>query len=979
MTPASSALSPVHLTPHAFRIHGKPEIILCASLFYFRIPRAHWRERMTQLKSFGYNGIDVYFPWNYHEPEHGVWDFDGEKNVTAFLQTAKDVGLWVVARPGPYICSEWDGGALPAYLLTVDGMKLRDNDPAFLQAVSRWYDKVLSLLKPFQITEGGTVICVQLDNELDFYGCADPNGYISALRDMATSRGITVPLIACAGQGNLPAASGLAEGVVPTCNFYPHDLDPQFEEKVLHYKELLAEMGFPLLVTETNRTHFLLRRLLSCGVKLLGPYLQVSGTDFGFTNATNNWGAPLAFLTSDYDFGGMISPEGHIRPEAYEGRLLARLIEAYGTSLAEAEPASADAVRTATAPQEALVAARSLKLAGGGSLLFVSNVGDNEAEISLEAESLHAPRRTKFVLGKRTSLALPIRVPLRMWGLEGTLLYATAELFFRRRSPSLTILAFHTDGEGEIALRTDRSELREITNMTAEEKDGIWTLTFRSDGIASCRITLADGHSLMLLAMGRSQALLIEDIGEDGAVHFGTREEYVADAVDVPVRWMFRSVPADAPMTDTPAAVAEQADYLEAYGIYRGYAWYESEIAPLASGACKGLFVRQAGDVVSLYIGHRYVATVVPGGSSRYIPVEPDEPAIKEGRITARTEIWGHSNFDDVRLPGLRLNAKKGLKGIAAVTRIIELSRNWKVKSVRDRTIRREFIGESADDRLWAIVGFGAWLASEIPALAYYRKRFEAAEGADFWAIHFDGMTASAHVYVNGRDAGRIVPSDPYADITEFVRPGEPVQVAVFLEKTPGAAAGKVSVYEGVSLKNWRISACREDGLWKHAQTAFRQEVPPSAPSVRPQEGSALTPASPVRREEARGTASGESAGRAASAALPVQMNAGEMAWLLGELADSNDGKGWRVRVQGANMKLTALFNGQVVGRLWLAGSRARPDFRGGRPDSFYVPGPWFRDGVNRLAILLEALDGESPSRLEALEFIPVGRIKGPD
>jgi|GEM_PF-245556 len=980
MASASSALSPVHLAPHAFRIHGKPEIVLCASLFYFRIPREHWRERMTQLKSFGYNCIDVYFPWNYHEPEQGVWDFDGEKDIAAFLQTAKDVGLWVVARPGPYICSEWDGGALPAYLLAVDGMKLRDHDPVFLQAVSRWYDKVLALLKPFQITEGGTVLCVQLDNELDFYGCADPHGYISALRDMAVSRGITVPLIACAGQGSLPAASGLAEGVVPTCNFYPHDRDPQFEEKVLHYKELLAEMGYPLLVTETNRTHFLLRRLLSCGVKLLGPYLQVSGTDFGFTNATNNWGAPLAFLTSDYDFGGMISPEGHVRPEAYEGRMLARLIEAYGPSLAEAEPAASDAVRTAAAPQAAAVVSRALKLGGGGYLAFVSNVGESEAEVTLETDALQAPRRTKFAVGKQRSLALPVGVPLRPWGMEGTLLYATAELFYRRQSRSLTVLAFHTDGEGEVALRVEQPALHEIMNMTAEEKDGAVTLTFGSDVVASCRIALADGHTLVIVAMGREKALLVEDIGEDGALRLGTPAEYVTDAVDVPVRWSFHSVPADAPMSGAPIAAAEQADFLEAYGIYRGFAWYETSIDPRDAAACKGLLVRQASDVVSVYIGNRYIATVVPGGSSRYIPIEPaelSEPAALDGRITVRTEIWGHSNFDDLRLPGLRLNAKKGLNGIAAVTRIIDLSRNWKAKPVRDRTAREEFIGAAADDRLWPIVGFGGWLPSEVPALEYYRKSFEAAEGADFWAIHFDGMIAMAHVYVNGHDAGRIVPSDPYADITAFVRPGKPVQVTVLLERTPGASAGKVTLYEGVSLKNWRISACREDDLWERAQAAFRPEAPPlPANSARPQEG---PPTPPVRGEEDREMGLREPSDRAARNALPAEMNAGEMAWLLGELADSNGGKGWRVRVQGANMKLTALFNGQVVGRIWLPGSRARPEFRGGRPDSFYVPGPWFRNGANRLAILLEALDGESPSRLVALEFIPVGRIKEHD
>ncbi|MDQ0916381.1 hypothetical protein [Paenibacillus sp. V4I5] len=124
---------------------------------------------------------------------------------------------------------------------------------------------------------------------------SDPKGYISALRDMAVQHGISVPLIACVGQGGLLEASGFFEDVVPTCNFYPNARDPFFEVKVLFYREELARRGYPLLVTETNRSHFLLRRLLSAGAKMLGPYLQASGTNFGFTNAANNWGNPLSF------------------------------------------------------------------------------------------------------------------------------------------------------------------------------------------------------------------------------------------------------------------------------------------------------------------------------------------------------------------------------------------------------------------------------------------------------------------------------------------------------------------------------------------------------------------------------------------------------------------------------------------------------------------------------------------------------------
>ncbi|HZG85981.1 beta-galactosidase [Paenibacillus sp.] len=924
-TPHAAAPA-VGLSANSLNIQGKPEILLCASLFYFRIPRAYWRERMEQLKTFGYNCIDVYFPWNFHEPREGEWDFAGEKDIEAFLQTAAEAGVWVVARPGPYICSEWDGGALPAYLFAKEGMKLRDQDSAFLAYVSKWYDRVLPMLKKYEAGAGGTVICVQLDNELDFYGCSDPNGYISALRDMALAHGIAVPLIACAGQGGLREASGFAEGVVPTCNFYPNDRDPAFEEKAMHYRELLAERGVPLLVTETNRSHFLLRRLLSCGAKLLGPYLQVSGTNFGFTNATNNWGEPLAFLTSDYDFGGMISPEGHIRAEAYEGRLLSRIIRAYGASLAEAEP-DGNVAGTAAAKDGSVVGPRALRLKDGGYLLFVANVGTQAAEVSLDIVGNRIP---KLLLKQGRSLALPYGVPLGTWGLEGTLLYASAELFFVRRQQGKTVLAFHTERAGEVAFRLERPAVLKADNASAEVDGGVVTVKFDAGAAASCAIELRGGHTLEIHTMDRSSALLLEDVGEDGAARFGQSEVYDTEPVDLPIAWRFGSVDPGEPMTAERTEVAA-AEHLEKFGIYRGFAWYEAKEGRAFATKRQGILIRRGSDIVSLYIGKQYVTTLVPGGSSRYVPTSQEN---EDDRLLARVEIWGHTNFDDIRLPGLRMNATKGIEGLVSVRGVRDLSQHWRIRSAPDRSTPNEpFVSTSTDDREWPIVGFGGWLSPNRPAFEYFRKSFEPSAEADSWTLHFEGTQADGILYVNGHKAGRIDAADPYIDITSFVVPGARVQLAVFLEKSAGTAVGRVLLYEGVSAKDWRISSCEEEMLLAHAAAT-------------------------------RNTA--------AAADLPVALQAGEMAWLLGELRGSNDGKGWRVRASGTNVKLTVFLNERLVGRLWLPGSAARPRFTGGSPVSFYLPGAWFEEDGARLAVLLEAVEGEQGCRVDGFSFVPV-------
>ena len=603
----------LQLDASSLRIGGRAEIILCASLFYFRIPRSLWRERLDQVKAFGYNAIDVYFPWNHHELEEGRWDFAGERDAEAFLRLAAEAGLWVVARPGPYICSEWDGGGLPAYLFAKSDMVIRSADPRYMEAVGNWYGRILPLIARHELHRGGTVICVQLENELDFYDCPDPAAYIAGLRDMALDSGIGVPLIACAGQGGIHEASGSADGVVPTCNFYPNDRDPAFEHKAAAYEARLAASNLPLLVTETNRSHFLLRRLLSCGAKLLGPYLQASGTNFGFTNGTNNWGDPLAFMTSDYDFRGMISPEGHIRREAYEGRLLRRVIRAYGDAMAEAAtapaselaafvrgtkaapPASAgyagriEAGASATeteglAPSAESTAPtaespgpaprsvsgpkaggshleRQLRLAGGGHLLFLANVGDEAESVSLKLSQAGIdeviPQASRLLSVPDRCAILPVGVPLGLWGLTGTLHYATAELSDVRRSDGRTTMVFHAaEQEGEIALAlAPGAAVSEAANMSAQASEDGFLFVFRAEAgqIASCRIELADGQRLELFGLAREDALLLGSIGEDGSLAFEAPLAYDTAPRELNVNWTSAALDPMRPMAAEPA------------------------------------------------------------------------------------------------------------------------------------------------------------------------------------------------------------------------------------------------------------------------------------------------------------------------------------------------------------------------------------------------------------------------------------------
>ncbi|QHW31262.1 hypothetical protein GZH47_10590 [Paenibacillus rhizovicinus] len=949
---------PLQLSASSLRIGGQAEIILCASLFYFRIPRALWRERMEQVKAFGYNAIDVYFPWNYHERAEGSWDFTGERDAEAFLQQAAEAGLWVVARPGPYICSEWDGGGLPAYLYAKPEMTIRSADPAYMAAVKKWYERIIPLLAKYELNRGGTVLCVQIENELDFYDCPDPAAYIAALRDLAIEGGIESPLIACAGQGGLYEASGLVDGVVPTCNFYPNDRDPAFEAKAASYERRLAEMDVPLMVTETNRSHFLLRRLLSCGAKLVGPYLQVSGTNFGFTNGTNNWGDPLAFMTSDYDFHGMISPEGHVRKEAYEGRLMRRVIRNYGNALAEAATAPADGIASIDGgkPAGGSLLERQLELVGGGHLLFLANVGETAETVALrlrqQGEAV-IPQATRLQSIPSRCAILPVDVPLETWGAEGTLRYATAELSDVFRAAGRTVMVFHAElgQEGEISLALGQAAtLLEARNMNAngvqaqthaqeqaqdQAEAGEILLTFRAEAgrQAACTLELADGQTLVVIGLERQDALLLHGIEEDGSLAFEQEQAYDLEPHELNIGWSAQVLQPTESMSEASPTALVEAEFLEEHGIYRGFAWYKANSGAPADADVQGLLILQGSDAISLYADTAFIGTCTPGGGSRFLP---SGGVGGNCELTARVEIWGHTNFDDARLPGLRLDSMKGLRGITAVSGIQRLTSNWRVLRVGSRIADPALLGAACDDSDWAFVSFGGWLSPDHPAFEYYRRRFTASGKADSFTLQFKGIQSLAHVYVNGVSAGHVNPFDPYLDITAHVQPGEETLVAVFLERVLGLPAGEVTLYEGSAARNWQLSACGEEELLAHAQ-----------------------------RHEAD----------AAPSELPIALAAGGTAWLYGSLPEEarDIPGGWRVEAEGSGMKLTVLLNGTIVGRLWTAGGAARPVFSGGDQRSFYLPGAWMREPGNGLAILLEAVEAGETSQLERLIFTPVG------
>ena len=184
-----------------FLLNGKPFVVKAAELHYPRIPRAYWEHRIKMCKALGMNTVCLYVFWNIHEQKEGQFDFTGNNDVAAFCRLCQKNGMYVIVRPGPYVCAEWEMGGLPWWLLKKKDIRLREQDPYFMQRVEIFEKEVGKQLAPLTIQNGGPIIMVQVENEYGSYGKDKP--YVSAIRDIVKKSGFDkVSLFQCDWSSN---------------------------------------------------------------------------------------------------------------------------------------------------------------------------------------------------------------------------------------------------------------------------------------------------------------------------------------------------------------------------------------------------------------------------------------------------------------------------------------------------------------------------------------------------------------------------------------------------------------------------------------------------------------------------------------------------------------------------------------------------------------------------------------------------------
>lgn len=315
-----------------FYLNGEPFKIISGAFHYFRTVPEYWQDRIEKLVNMGCNTVETYIPWNFHEPEKGNFRFDGMHDIERFIHLAEKLGLYIIIRPSPYICSEWEFGGLPAWLLRDRNMRLRCSYEPYLNAVKEYYSVLIPKLVPHQCDRGGGVILVQLENEYGYYG--NDTAYLEFLRDTLRELGVTVPFVTSDGPWSEPKfKSGMLNGALPTGNF-GSGAEWQFgqmrkyigENKPLMCMEFwngwFDAWGEEHHTTSPEKAASELDELLKRGS--VNFYMFEGGTNFGFMSGRNG-GSKTGDVTS-YDYEAPLTEDGQIT-EKY--RLFKEVIAKY--------------------------------------------------------------------------------------------------------------------------------------------------------------------------------------------------------------------------------------------------------------------------------------------------------------------------------------------------------------------------------------------------------------------------------------------------------------------------------------------------------------------------------------------------------------------------------------------------------------------------------------------------------------------------
>jgi Glycosyl hydrolases family 35/Beta-galactosidase, domain 2 len=530
---------------HCFTVNDRDTFLFGAAFHYERCPRELWRDRLLKLKVAGFNVIETYIFWNYHEPEEGRADLS---EFEEFVKVVAGMGFYIIARPGPYACAEWDSGGFPRWVVR-QRFPLRSNDPQSIRSSQHWFSQVLPVIVRHQVTHSGPIILMQVENEYNYWKLpdADKAAYVRALAHMAWDGGIDIPVFTCWTRQVRNRQDPDFSRMFDTCNFYPRwsvvqevvpelaKLRQEQPDAPLGVTELqggwFSEFGGKLSVDQegvnARQLNLLTKTAIEQGVVYFNYYMGFGGTNF-------DWAAKS--LTTTYDYAAPLREPGGLWEKYYAARGIGSSLRWLGPVLARAGAAPPDAAKSNN-PQVSV----SLRVNGKRGLVFIRENGNAGQQYQASFEDPNSPTHRVITVPRQGSLELGPRemkmLPVQVAAGENIVRYSSAEILAHGESRRPYLVLYDEPGRlVEFALDADSEPL--VEGDTAyqywDEPFQSWVCGLRVG--AKEQMLLYRGH-LLLVLIPRERALKSWIVDWPASILPGNAalpEEEQKDRIEVP-------------------------------------------------------------------------------------------------------------------------------------------------------------------------------------------------------------------------------------------------------------------------------------------------------------------------------------------------------------------------------------------------------------------------------------------------------------
>jgi beta-galactosidase len=505
---AETARSTIDFDKRGFLIHGRRTFIVSAGMEYARVPRELWRDRLLRLKRGGFNTVEIYTFWNFHEPKEGQFDFSGDHDLDAFLKLVHELNMYAIARVGPYYCAEWDQGGYPLWLRFKPEVLVRQPNAEFERYVDRFFDKLIPIIAANQVNRGGSVILVQLENEHPAgWGTDMPNSYFTHLREKTLSLGLEVPyFFSGLHHANDPAGDA-------TSFDDPARPNPWFSTE---FWSVWYDHYGP---DPTDATVFGRRawKMIAHGGNGYNVYMAHGGTNFGYTFSHED--------AASYDYGAAVGQAGDLRPLYYSFKQAAWFARSFSNILENSTDATATTQATVSNPQVKLTARRS----PSGTVLFLDNPTSSDQETDVVLPTGEAPKKTHFVLAPSEIVPLLSKAQLT----EGVAVEWSASRILGAASAgnNLTLVAYGPQGStATLDFSTEKSPQIQTGASAFQKTTGGLHLSFSFPEERPAEYTFTVGaRRIRVLAVSqrRADATWFVDLGQNTYVISGP--SYVGD------------------------------------------------------------------------------------------------------------------------------------------------------------------------------------------------------------------------------------------------------------------------------------------------------------------------------------------------------------------------------------------------------------------------------------------------------------------